>query len=190
MRRLEPATDWPDLSDRALTATTENWLAPHLTGMRRLSDLTRLDLTTVGVMDLFGRDRLNPLSLMREMLSSSFVVARTEVAARCRLRPRGRLMASESGADRDLPVQCLTVVVHDPFLVDHGLGRGAACRPPHRAAAHLRHVNLAGSVCIARRGRPPRHGRQRVVRVDASGGAHRHAVRRYLNAGLLLHFRR
>jgi ATP-dependent helicase HrpB len=47
MRRLEPATDWPDLSVRALTATTETWLAPHLTGMRRLTDLPRLDLTTV-----------------------------------------------------------------------------------------------------------------------------------------------
>jgi ATP-dependent helicase HrpB len=47
MRRLEPDTDWPDLSDPALIATTEAWLAPYLTGMRRLADLTRLDLTAV-----------------------------------------------------------------------------------------------------------------------------------------------
>jgi ATP-dependent helicase HrpB len=47
MRRFEPETDWPDLSDPALTATTEAWLAAYLTGMRRLTDLARLDLTTV-----------------------------------------------------------------------------------------------------------------------------------------------
>jgi ATP-dependent helicase HrpB len=47
MRRLEPEAEWPDLSDPALTATTEAWLAPYLTGMRRLADLSRLDLTTV-----------------------------------------------------------------------------------------------------------------------------------------------
>jgi ATP-dependent helicase HrpB len=47
MRRLEPETDWPDLSDPALIATTEAWLAAYLTGMRRLNDLARLDLATV-----------------------------------------------------------------------------------------------------------------------------------------------
>ncbi len=45
MRRLEPEADWPDLSDPALTATAETFLPPHLIGMRRLTDLTSLDLT-------------------------------------------------------------------------------------------------------------------------------------------------
>ncbi|HEX2778663.1 MAG TPA: ATP-dependent helicase HrpB, partial [Gemmatimonadaceae bacterium] len=39
---LDP--DWPDVSDEALGATLDVWLAPHLGGMRRLEDLRRLDL--------------------------------------------------------------------------------------------------------------------------------------------------
>ena len=44
MRGIEPAEAWPDLSDNALAATVQDWLAPHLTGMSRLADLSRLDL--------------------------------------------------------------------------------------------------------------------------------------------------
>jgi ATP-dependent helicase HrpB len=44
MRRLEPETGWPDLSDTALAASAGHWLAPHLIGMSRLADLTGLDL--------------------------------------------------------------------------------------------------------------------------------------------------
>jgi ATP-dependent helicase HrpB len=47
MRRLEPDADWPDLSDAALAAAPDVWLAPHLIGMSRLADLARLDLTAV-----------------------------------------------------------------------------------------------------------------------------------------------
>ncbi|NUQ20298.1 MAG: ATP-dependent helicase HrpB, partial [Gemmatimonadaceae bacterium] len=39
---LDPA--WPDVSDDALGASLDEWLAPHLSGMRRLDDLRRLDL--------------------------------------------------------------------------------------------------------------------------------------------------
>jgi ATP-dependent helicase HrpB len=35
---------WPDWSDAALIETLEEWLGPHLGGMRRRSDLDRLDL--------------------------------------------------------------------------------------------------------------------------------------------------
>ncbi|MHB1862655.1 MAG: ATP-dependent helicase HrpB [Gemmatimonadaceae bacterium] len=35
---------WPDLSDAALTATVEQWLAPLLVGTRRLDDVRALDL--------------------------------------------------------------------------------------------------------------------------------------------------
>lgn len=44
-RRLDPR--WPDVSDPALAATTADWLAPHLAGMRRRDDLARLDLVSV-----------------------------------------------------------------------------------------------------------------------------------------------
>lgn len=38
---------WPDWSDAALTETLEDWLGPHLDGMRRRSDLDRLDLSQI-----------------------------------------------------------------------------------------------------------------------------------------------
>ncbi len=47
MRRLEPDSGWPDLSDAGLAAAADAWLAPHLLGMSRLTDLIRLDLTAV-----------------------------------------------------------------------------------------------------------------------------------------------
>jgi len=45
MRTLDPS--WPDVSDATLAATVEEWLRPHLYGMRRRDDLQRLDLTSV-----------------------------------------------------------------------------------------------------------------------------------------------
>ena len=39
-----PDAGWPDLSDTALLATLEDWLAPHLDGITRLSHLPRVDL--------------------------------------------------------------------------------------------------------------------------------------------------
>jgi ATP-dependent helicase HrpB len=36
---------WPDVSDRQLAAQIEPWLSPFLTGIKRLQDLARLDLT-------------------------------------------------------------------------------------------------------------------------------------------------
>lgn len=43
LHRLEP-TQWPDVSDAALGASLAQWLGPFLTGMSRLSHLSRLDL--------------------------------------------------------------------------------------------------------------------------------------------------
>ena len=40
--QLEPG--WPDVSDAALLASIDHWLAPRLAGIRRLEDLRRLDL--------------------------------------------------------------------------------------------------------------------------------------------------
>ncbi len=45
MRRLEPG--WPDLSDAALLATLEEWLAPHVVGLDSLAALARLDLAAI-----------------------------------------------------------------------------------------------------------------------------------------------
>jgi ATP-dependent helicase HrpB len=45
MAALEPG--WPDLADAALAGTLEDWLAPHLVGLRSLADLARLDLAVI-----------------------------------------------------------------------------------------------------------------------------------------------
>jgi ATP-dependent helicase HrpB len=47
MRRIEPDGNWPDISDTALKATVQDWLAPHLFGIARLSDLQTLDPTAI-----------------------------------------------------------------------------------------------------------------------------------------------
>jgi ATP-dependent helicase HrpB len=47
MRGIEPAESWPDLSDNALAATVQDWLAPQLAGLSRLADLSRLELATI-----------------------------------------------------------------------------------------------------------------------------------------------
>jgi ATP-dependent helicase HrpB len=45
LRRIRAAEeDWPDLSDASLSAGLAQWLGPYVEGMRRLKDLTRLDL--------------------------------------------------------------------------------------------------------------------------------------------------
>jgi ATP-dependent helicase HrpB len=47
MRRIEPDEPWPDLSDDALAARAQQWLAPRLAGQSRLADLARLDLHAI-----------------------------------------------------------------------------------------------------------------------------------------------
>ncbi|MEF2277931.1 ATP-dependent helicase HrpB [Deinococcus sp. YIM 134068] len=45
VRRWRPEeSDWPDLSDAALLATLEDWLGPHLEGVRTRDDLKRVNL--------------------------------------------------------------------------------------------------------------------------------------------------
>lgn len=43
--RLVATEGWPDVSDTALLARAEDWLLPHLSGLRTESDLRALDLT-------------------------------------------------------------------------------------------------------------------------------------------------
>ncbi len=47
MRGVEPTADWPDLSDTGLGEGVRDWLTPHLSGMARLTDLSRLDLLSI-----------------------------------------------------------------------------------------------------------------------------------------------
>ncbi len=47
MRGVDPKGDWPDLNDETLTGSVADWLAPHLGGMTRLTDLERLDLHSI-----------------------------------------------------------------------------------------------------------------------------------------------
>ncbi len=46
MHGADPET-WPDVGDEALMASLSDWLAPFLTGMRRLDELARLDLAQI-----------------------------------------------------------------------------------------------------------------------------------------------
>ncbi|HEU4700588.1 MAG TPA: ATP-dependent helicase HrpB, partial [Gemmatimonadales bacterium] len=55
LRRLEPDA-WPDLSDAALLATLDEWLLPHLHGLRRRDELQRLDLPAI-LLDRLGWQR-------------------------------------------------------------------------------------------------------------------------------------
>jgi ATP-dependent helicase HrpB len=47
LARTMPDAGWPDLSDEALLATLPDWLLPYLAGMRRKSDLARLDMANI-----------------------------------------------------------------------------------------------------------------------------------------------
>jgi len=58
---LEPEAQWPDLSEPALLAGLEDWLAPHLAGITRRAHLERLDLAAalVSGLDWERRRRLD-----------------------------------------------------------------------------------------------------------------------------------
>lgn len=47
LRRILPEEGWPDLSDEALLATLDDWLAPYLAGMTRRAHLDRLDMHAI-----------------------------------------------------------------------------------------------------------------------------------------------
>ncbi|MEH6650240.1 MAG: ATP-dependent helicase HrpB [Motiliproteus sp.] len=47
MRQLDTSADWPDLSDSQLMATLDGWLAPYLSGIKRLNQLKALNLKDV-----------------------------------------------------------------------------------------------------------------------------------------------
>jgi ATP-dependent helicase HrpB len=57
----EQAGEWPDVSDAALLATLEDWLAPWLAGVTRREHLARVDLRGAlhGLLDWNARRRLD-----------------------------------------------------------------------------------------------------------------------------------
>jgi len=84
MRALEGA-DWPDVSDGALIAAAGEWLAPHLHGLTRLSDVKALD----------------PVALLRAMMAWDRQ-KRLDTALPARLDlPGGRSAAVDY--DREVP---------------------------------------------------------------------------------------
>jgi len=48
---------WPDFSDTVLTATIEEWLLPHLSGMRNLEQVSRLDFNEILLSNLSWNQR-------------------------------------------------------------------------------------------------------------------------------------
>ncbi len=56
--------DWPDVSDDALLAQLDSWLAPYLVGMQRWADLARLDLRQAlqGLLDYQQQRQLETLA--------------------------------------------------------------------------------------------------------------------------------
>ena len=55
---------WPDVSDAALSATLDTWLAPWLTGMSRRDHLARLDMSAIigGLLQWNQRQRLDEIA--------------------------------------------------------------------------------------------------------------------------------
>lgn len=55
---------WPDLSDAALSATLDQWLAPRLEGLRSFADLSRVELADalLGMLNWGQRARLDELA--------------------------------------------------------------------------------------------------------------------------------
>ncbi|WP_114780637.1 ATP-dependent helicase HrpB [Botryobacter ruber] len=67
LHQLDPER-WPDMSDAALAATMDEWLAPHLAGLRSLEQVAKLDFNELLLADLSWEqrqemDRLAPTHL-------------------------------------------------------------------------------------------------------------------------------
>lgn len=63
-RTVEGADAWPDWHDDALLASLDDWLAPHLVGLRSRADVARLDLAEVlrGTLSWTQRQALDALA--------------------------------------------------------------------------------------------------------------------------------
>lgn len=92
-----PAESWPDLSDEALLATLEDWLAPGLTKVNRGADLAQLDL----------------VSLLRQWVPWEWQQQMKSLAPERLLVPSGREHSLTYFADGALPV--LAVKLQEVF---------------------------------------------------------------------------
>jgi ATP-dependent helicase HrpB len=61
LRHLDPS--WPDFSDAALLASMEEWLLPHLAGLRRRAQVDRLDLVSA-LLDMLSWQQRRSLDLL------------------------------------------------------------------------------------------------------------------------------
>jgi ATP-dependent helicase HrpB len=64
LRRVLPEDGWPDLSDGTLLETLEEWLMPHLDGVRNAQQLRLLDVAALllGLLDYRSQRLLNELA--------------------------------------------------------------------------------------------------------------------------------
>lgn len=67
LHQLQP-DQWPEVSDEALAATMEDWLGPHLSGLRSLDQVARIDFNEILLADMpwaqrQEMDRLAPTHL-------------------------------------------------------------------------------------------------------------------------------
>ncbi|TDU28679.1 ATP-dependent helicase HrpB [Panacagrimonas perspica] len=64
LRAWQPEGAWPDVSDDALLATLEDWLAPHLDGVTRRAHLDALNLPDIfnGMLDYAAQQQLQKLA--------------------------------------------------------------------------------------------------------------------------------
>jgi ATP-dependent helicase HrpB len=63
VRKLEPDTAWPDVSDDALLASLEDWLQPFLGTITRANDFARIDLSAA-LMSLFDWEKKKRLDAL------------------------------------------------------------------------------------------------------------------------------
>jgi ATP-dependent helicase HrpB len=61
LRAADPQGAWPDLSNAALLASLDDWLAPHLCGLKSRADLAKLQLSDIlgGAFDWAARKKLD-----------------------------------------------------------------------------------------------------------------------------------
>lgn len=64
LRAWRPTENWPEVSDEALAASLDTWLAPYLDGITRRDHLARLDLAGIldSLLDYAGQQKLAKLA--------------------------------------------------------------------------------------------------------------------------------
>lgn len=123
MRRLEPDADWPD------TSLSPAWLAPHILGLARLTELAGLDLTAIfrGLLPWEAQKRLDALLPTRLPLLAGRSAAVDYTADPPRLEARAQHLFGLAGmpslAGGRLPLQVVLLSpASRPIAVTADLG--------------------------------------------------------------------